>query len=408
MNKSLSVLLGLVSCLLIIAPPIPMNVPLIINTFNWCYLVVVAGFLGCLITQFSFPRELKILAVYLLASSFLSQAPYLSFNAYVVVTICFYFFWAARRMDIELFLRFIVGAFILECVLTALQLVGKDTMLSFNNNKSIFMGTVMQYMRYASLLAVMTPFLVLKNKWYLLPIIVLCVISQSSSFALALSAGVTTYALLQLKVCEDRLMVILWGVTFGTLYALYDWGSFRGAILPENGGRLISWLVILKTWCLDTSRAVLIDPWSITGPFNLQWFLFGHGMDTFLPLFPVYKHDMNPFPQAHNSWLQFLWEIGLVGFSLVTIYCINLFRRLYRAKETLLFSGGVMICVNMFFTFPDRMTQTILLLVAYLAVCEQRASLAEAQSSYVRKLLRRVKRSSSYQADSPANVPSAG
>lgn len=399
MDKIISILLGIVTCLLIIAPPIPMNVPLMVNTFSWCFLIVCAGFFGCLVTQFAFPRVLKILSVYLLASAFVSQSPYLSFNAYVLVTICLYFYWAARKMDVELFLKFIAGAFIFECVLTAFQLAGRDTMLSFDNNKSVFMGTVMQYMRYASLIAIMTPFLLLKSKWFLIPIVILCALSRSMSFALSLAVGFGTYTLLSLKTWGKKLHAIGLCLVVVVAYAAYDWGSIRGAVLPENGGRLISWLVILKTWCLDTSQSILVDPWGITGPFNLQWLLFGHGMDTFLPLFPIYKHDINPFAQAHNSWLQFLWEVGLVGFSLIVVYCVDLLRRLYRAKEILLFSGGVMVCVNMFFTFPERMTQTILLLVAFLAVCEQRVFSAEAQSKYVRKLRPRAKRSFSYPTD---------
>jgi O-antigen ligase len=94
-------------------------------------------------------------------------------------------------------------------------------------------------------------------------------------------------------------------------------------------------------------------------------------MDTFLPLFPVYKYDPNPFPQAHNDWLQLAWETGLVGFLIFSAYCTSLIARLYRHSASILIAGLVIIGVNMIFHFPWRMTQTVFLMVAFVAYCEK-------------------------------------
>ena len=166
-----------------------------------------------------------------------------------------------------------------------------------------------------------------------------------------------------------------WHITAGCLsaaglYLAFDWGSFHGAISPTTGGRVTSWIYALKSWVMDTSQAADVTVMAISGPFQWKWFLFGHGMDTFLPLFPVYKHDINPFPQAHNSWIQFLWEIGLFGFSLIALYSVSLMKRLYESGRNDLIGGLSCIGTNMFFAFPDRMTQAVLMMIAYLAFCE--------------------------------------
>lgn len=387
MRKLNAVLIGICTSLLIIAPPIPYSIPVIVNSYAWCYMIVAGGLFGLLVTQLSFPRTLKILSVYLFVISFFSQAPALAFNAYILSTLCFFFYLWMQHADLKIFLKFIAAAFWLEFVLAILQYFGKDTMLSFGTamqfdsagnlvkifmeeRDSVFMGTVMQYMRFASVLAIMTPLLVLISRWYIVPVTILCLLSQSSSFALSLLAGAGVYGLLRIHSRWNRIFVVLGVAAIAGAYIAYDWGSFRGAVIPSNGGRLVSWFVILKTWCMDTVGSVDVTPTGLSGPLNWHWVLFGHGADTFLPLFPVYKHDMNPFPQAHNDWLQFLWEIGAVGLGVLITYTARLASRLLKIGEVGLLAGFACIGVNMFFTFPTRMTQTALLIVLYISICE--------------------------------------
>lgn len=384
-SRPLSYLCAFIIGLLVIAPNIPYEVPLITNTFHWCYLAVVSGMLGFLLLRSDLPTVLKILPVYLFVTCFISQSPYVSFNAYILIVATFWLFIFFQKCNFEIVIDVIEAAFWLQVVLTIMQLAGMDTLLNFGasvrlDDKGdllsiglgevrvpVFFGTVMQYMRFASVLAIMSPFLILRNRAYLFLIITLCLISRSSTFAMSLIAGLGVYFLLSLKSVKNRLRVIVYGLLGVLSYAVYDYGSFEGAIDPANGGRLYSWGIIFKTWFTDTAAA---SGNNFTGPFNWQWFLFGHGIDTFLGLFPVYKHDINPFPQAHNCWLQFPWEIGLVGLILILIYVFSLVTRLYERRAYALISGLACIATNMFFAFPTRMTQTELLIVAYLALCE--------------------------------------
>lgn len=255
--------------------------------------------------------------------------------------------------------------------------------MSFGHVKGYaFFGTVFQQMRLGSLFAILSPFLLVRSKWYIIPLLIAAAVISVSGFALALLGCIAIYAFLTFPKYRLRGCIVLAVVT--TLYVIHDWNeSFRVSIIE---GRLPIWLVIIKSWMLDTMNHPLGQPdifgISQTGPFDLKRFLFGHGLDTFLPLFPLYKHDPNPFPQAHNSWLQLGWETGLIGLTLFTAYCISLLYRLYKRGLYLEFSSLWILGVNMFFHFPDRMTQTIWWMVAYLAYCEQRIRVFDRSNFY--------------------------
>lgn len=374
--------------LLAVAPPIPYNIPLIINSFGWLYMVVAAGLFGFFWCSFDQPMPLKVLVIYLFFASFLSQAPYLSFNAFTLLVLTLYFYWACRHSDYDLILKMVEAVFWLEIMFLLVQQLDKDTLMSFDPSeafralgittyevrKKVFYGTVFQPMRLASLFAVMAPLLVLKRKIYIVPLLILAYCSGTLGFAFALLAGILVYT--YFKTPDKRWFWLISGlaVVFGTICTLLTSDdAFRVAFTE---GRIPVWLVCLKSWALDTTGPVGkpdIFGISQTGPFDPLRFFFGHGMDTFLPLFPIYKHDPNPFPQAHNDWIHLAWETGLIGFAIFTFwYCAGLLRRLYKAGEYLLISGLTTIAVNMCFAFPWRMTQTVLLMVAYVAFCEKK------------------------------------
>lgn len=363
--------MGAILSLLIVAPAFNYDIPVTVNSFAWCYVVVACGMLGFFLWKTGIPIELKVLASFLFASCFISQSPYLSFNAYILVILTIYLYLALRESDFDIIVNFIEAAFWLQVFIVLMQLLGKDTLLSFGSDRKVFLGTVMQYMRVSTVFAIMAPFLIMRSKFYFIPLAVLCFLSRSMTFAVSLTALGFFHIWFNNK--NLRLHVLIGSFLILSLYAAYDWGSIRGAILPENGGRLVSWYAIIVTWIIDTSKAVALPVNFGSGNFRIDWFLFGHGMDTFLPLFPIYKHDMNPFPQAHNCWLQILWEIGALGFSLIAFHVAKIVHGLKRLHYgiALFLPGIISISLVMFFSFPTRMTQTALLIVAYLALCEQ-------------------------------------
>ena len=369
----LSYILGLSLGIMAIAPAIGYSIPLMVNSFHWLFLVIMSGFMGMFLLSRKLPLLLKILSVYLFITCFFSAVPYLSFNAYILVVLTLYFFLGFQRCDYKIILNIVEAAVWLEVILSIMQLLGKDTLINFDNRIPVFLGTVMQYMRFSSLLACMAPLLMLKNKAYIFLILVLCIVSKSSSFALAVFGGMAVYFLMTLK--EYRAIIIIALIACAGGYAFYDNGSWYTEITI---GRVAAWSDAIRTWVYDTYQcAAPISKTYMQGTINIKSIFFGRGMDTFLALFPALKQDPCPFLQTHNDWLQYLWELGLVGFSLITLYLVNLINKLYRLKEYLLIAGLVCISINMFFAFPTRITQPVLMIICFLAYCQKKINDSE-------------------------------
>ncbi len=367
MKKILSYVAAGCLGLLAVAPNIDYSIPVIVNSFNWLYMVVASALVGTFLLSFKMPRIFKILIVYLWFGCFISMAPYLSFNAYVLVVATACFFLIFKICDFEIILKMVQAVFWVQFFFGCMQLFGIDTLMNFDNpGKPVFFGTIMQYMRFSSHIAMLAPLLIYKNKWYIIPLLILAAVSQSSSFALALMGGIAVYLMLRYRKYTPYILIV--GGVMGIAYCIYDWGSVQASL---TFGRVSVWGDIIKTWAFDTSEcAIPVAKNYIICPIDLKSILFGRGLDTFLGLFPIFKQDPNPFPQAHNAYLQWLWEIGLIGAGLITNYIVNLFRRLYQHKEYILLAGATCISINMMFAFPDRMTQNVLLIICFLALCE--------------------------------------
>ena len=363
-KKLLSYVLGLSVGLLAVAPPIGYSIPVVVNSYLWLYGFIVAALLGLYLLFTKLPTALKILNVYLFIGCFLSQAPYASFNAYILCVCALYVFLWLMEADYKPIIDMICAAFFLQCIMIVMQQFGVDKLMNFDRPEPVFVGTVMQYMRFSSLLAIMTPFLVIKNKKFIFLILLLAIISHSSSFSLSVIVGLTTYAFLVLK--KWRVWMLATG---GIALGFFCWWDWTSIMVAFTCGRIPVWGDIIKTVCFDTLPCVVpVSKNFIHCAVDWKAIFLGRGLDTFLPLFPIYKHDFNPFPQAHNDFLQIWWEIGLVGTITMGVYFINLARRL---KRPLLLAGLACMSVNMFFAFPTRMTQTMLMMICYIALCER-------------------------------------
>lgn len=362
MKKTFSYVLGLFVGLLIVAPRIDYTIPVVVNSYWWLYAIVACALLCFLACTLDLPMGLKLLVVYLFLGCFLSQAPYVSFNAFMLVVGAFYCFYAFLLCDFEVIIDFVCAAFFVQVFLIIFQQFGADKLINFDRSEPVFFGTVMQYMRLSSVFAVMAPFLLFRDKKFIFPLVLLCILSCSSSFALALTAGVFVYWVTKTK--RFFLPAALALVVIG-FYVVHDWSSWYAEI---HWGRWTVWPEIIKTWVMNTLYA---QPAHLVGPVDWKAIFLGRGLDTFLPLFPLFKHDPNPFPQAHNDFIQLMWEIGAAGFAIFTAYFSRL---VYRLRSEPFYLGALAcVGVNMFFAFPTRITQAMLLLVAFTAFCEKKA-----------------------------------
>ncbi len=367
-----------VACLLgalAVAPPIPYALDLQVNSFLWVYLIVMAALVSFYLMTQKINVWIKILVVYLFFNCFLSQVPFMSFTAYMVAVMTVLFFSLCLYIDFEPLLNVLQAVFWLQVAIGIMQRMDKDTLMSFGMpDKNVYFGTVFQGMRLGSLFAIMAPFLLMKSKWYLIPLAIVAFALGTLGFSFALAGGVMVWVLMSPKTkivsWKWKLCVILYALLFCVLAA--DTNDHIHAEL--TWGRWPIWGLIFRTWFLDTTVNFhgfksSLNPAVQNGPFDLMRFLFGHGLGTFNAMFPFYKYDQNAFRPAHNDWLQTPWEIGLIGAILEDLLLFGVFYFVARAKDIDRIAGLVMIAINRFLAFPDHMTQTNLLMVAYMANC---------------------------------------
>lgn len=371
MSKIASYIAAAALGLLAVHPPIGYTFQPMINSFEWLYAVIASGLLAFFLMTQKINIFLKVLLGYLFFNCFLSQAPASSFNMFMIASATMLFYLIARHLDFEPIMKMIEAVFWMQVFILIVQQCGRDTLMEFDRQHKVFFGTVFQPMRMGSLLAIMAPLLVLRRRWYIIPLLILSVCSYTLSFSLALLAGILFY--IWIKYPGFRKPAAIAICSAGLIFMVVDWPTLRVAITE---GRFPIWGVILKSWMFDTSANFHgfmspLNPPVQTGPFDIQRFFFGHGLNTFITLFPFYKYDPNPFPQAHNDFISFLWELGLVGFSIFCAYSIALMRDLWNRARLIEISGLIVIACNMCFAFPWYMTQTVLIMVATAAYFER-------------------------------------
>ena len=345
-----------------------LDIPIIVNSFGWTYAVILIGLL-CSYLWFSDIRfTIKFLASYMYLMCFFAAAPYIAFNAMLLVIPPLYLFILIKNMaDKEIIINWVVALFWCEAVLCILQFFGKDKLINFDRPQPTFLGTVMQHMRSGSLFAILAPFLLLKNKLYIIPLLIFAFIMKCSNFALALLGGVLVYLVLCSIQRKKKLILIGSAVLLGIAHSIYNIGSFQTA---WTIGRIPVWGRIVMTGFGGTYHQGVLSFHNFWPGIAIS--LKGWGLNHFYCLYPVLVEDANPFAQCHSDWVQFYWEIGFIGLACILTYAILLVRQLYLNKKTLYIVGLSIIAVNMCFAFPVYMPpQTPLLILTFLALCEQ-------------------------------------
>jgi O-antigen ligase len=84
--------------------------------------------------------------------------------------------------------------------------------------------------------------------------------------------------------------------------------------------------------------------------------------------FPLSGLHTRPWTQAHNDFLQILFETGYIGLSVILIIIGTLFYKLRNNKVILI--GLSLVCIDMMIHFPIRVLNIVLILICFLAYCE--------------------------------------
>lgn len=332
-----------------LAPPIDIvikNPPLM----YWPWMILLFGFAGCLLVFLSTDLSIKILSVLSLLGCFFSSSPYISFTSYCVFVSCLYFYTLCRKIkNWEFVFQCFKAVFVLELILTVMQFLGHDSLLSFAQGKDhdcfLSMG---QHMQASSFAAVLTAFLINRSGWFIVFLFVVGFFCHSSWTLL--TAGVGSYILLYPK--YNRIassILILCAVGF----MLYSVQCSKVEQFIHTSGRGPVWIESLQ--------------WSAKHPWT------GWGIGTYKEIFPALERKGHMvYKTAHNSVVESIFEIGypgtLIVFGMISVFIFILFW----TKKIDAAAGLVIILMDSLAHFPERTAQTFVLIIMYLSYCRWR------------------------------------
>ena len=358
MNKIISYLVGFIMVSLALIPPIDFR--LTMPGEYWPYLILIVGFLGFYLVCLKTSNWIKSICLISFLNCFTSNAPMISFNAYVSVVACCYFYVLCEKVkDYRPIFSMLQCLVVYEIFFVFMQFFGKDVLLNFHVATNCF-ATVGQHMQMASFAVILSSVLIVHNPTNILfPIIISFFCNSvggflSSCFGILITVWDKKYY---------RYISIIFCILLFTLWLLLS-GKYNQNISFSNGSRIGVWFESIKL--------------SLNHPF------FGYGIGTYQHLFPILsfpeiKNHTIPWKTAHNCWLQLLFEMGIFGLSFFIFYSINLCRKLFRLTKRAIFvyqariclAGLAMIGVNMMFHFPTRMIQTVPMIIFFLTYCEK-------------------------------------
>ena len=359
MNKFSAYFIALAIALLALLPPQFITIDCTVNSTAWLWGSLMAGFLTFMFIFTKANVWVKLIVVYSYINCFLSRAPYLSFTIYFSVIICAYLYLLCFSSDWEPIFNAVQSLFLLSFLLIIMQAFKKDTLLNFGRDEAVVFGSIFNSMLLASYITCLTPFLFIKNKLYIVPVIIIALMARSSGMMLSMAAGIIFYSFFKIR-NKIAYMAVVAVIILGTLTFAYQDKQFDKFF----HGAAARWPVWVKT-----VQFVNENPYS------------GWGIGTFKTIFPVISGQMieesgekHTWLRAHNDWVQLPFELGYVGFSMLlglAGYLMWLFKKAKKTEPVVLAMTGLVIYgTNMLIHFPTRLTQAAIILLCYLAYFE--------------------------------------
>lgn len=362
MKKHLIYLLLVPLVVLALTPPWTAQLTCELNSLMWLYGVFFSAFLTFLFLYFKVNIFIKILLAWIYATCFISRAPYLSFTMYWSVIICaYYYFLCLKIEDFTPVKNSIQSIFFFIVLLIIMQLWGKDTLLNFNQKEVLVLGTIGNKMILGSYVCVLAPFLISISWLNWIALLIIAFVSGSSGAVLSLLVGLGFYVSKKIK--KFRVYIAILFILISVIFA-YKSGDFK---VFKKFGRYEVWK---RTVELANQRPM------------------GWGVATYRLLFPLMSKDLDAvradadweydntsghglaWRRAHNCWVQILFEVGYIGFFLLIGFCGVVFWKC--RKDVLKVTGLIILGTNMLVHFPTRMTQSVLIMLMFLAYCEHK------------------------------------
>lgn len=349
MKKYLAHILLIPLVALALTPPWVMRLQCTVNSLAWIWSVFASGFLAFLFLNFKVNVFLKLFLIWCFVSSFVSRAPYVSFTMFWTVIVCAYYYLACTKIgDFGPVKKVIQSVFFLIILLIIMQLLSLDTLLNFGLKTPTILGTIGNKMMLASFICVLAPFLIHRPlNWVAIGLVAF--ISESSGIMLSIGLGLGF--LLFRKYKRLRVFIVIAAIAFPLLFA-YKTGDFKVFNVAGRG----------PVW-KETAKLIAKKP-------------LGYGIATYKILFPVLCSDTiaahqpgREWVRTHNSWLQMPFEVGILGFLAFLCWLTAL---TWKVRDPIKQAGLIIIGTNMAVHFPDRMCQSVFIIIMFLAYAKQR------------------------------------
>jgi len=309
-------------------------------------MVLIAACFGIFTLFINTDWPVKAIAMGALINCFFSAIPYESFTGYISVVFCCYLYiFASRIDDWDLIFKALQSVVILDCFVFFMQTIHHDPLLNFGLNFVEHFGTLGQHMQMGSfsiiICAVLLPFNLI-NILFPLAAAIFC---QSSWTFLCVGSGLFVYALHNNKDLAIGLLI-----TFVMLFGVWDCSNHKIASnsLKYDSGRMRVWQRAIQ---LTNQR-----PWT------------GYGIASFKDIFgPLSRLNAFAYMEAHNFIIQLLFETGYIFTGAILLGLGWLCWFLFKAELWIQLSGLVMMLMDGLVHFPDRMIESVPLIIVFFA-----------------------------------------
>lgn len=361
-------IIAAIIAVLAMIPTAVITVSVITNDGWWTYGVLLFGLAAFLFLYTQTPIFVKAFLVFLFLSCFASRAPYISFTCFMMMTGCAYFYNECLKVkNIDTILRVVQGLFWITAVMVGMQTLGHDKLLNFGREHATYVSTLGNPMMAGTFIVCLAPFLIMKSRAYFIPLFIIALMLKSSGTILSLAIGAVICLLVALKgnkAAQAWIIVVAIAVLTAMAIKQHDvfqfmnqdrWPAWKKSIQlsmehPFMGHGLGTYKVIAPAMMTIKDAGGTADKWTYLGTTGnvLAW------------------------RQAHNFYIQALFETGFIGLSFIFMLIGLTLWWIARKKDIILLTGAVILAVNMTIHFPDRMIQTSMLLILFMALCHRK------------------------------------
>ena len=314
MKKIIPYLVSAVIAIQAFTPPFQMAVRLTDSPLQFVWMFLLCGFLSLYFVFTKAHILAKILLPYLFINCFLSAGPWISMTSFVWVTVAAYFYLLCLEIeDWEPVFKTVGCILAVELLLFVLGALGKDSLYNFGQAHIVCIGSVGNTMQFKSLIMILVAILIQR-----------------------------------FKALRQYLLGIY--ITLGIVAVWYFFAHKVGPNFMYARGPV--WWKAIELWR------------------NHKW--VGYGLGTFKALFPSLGHGHyeieGAWTNAHSFPVQMLFEIGLIGSSILFIYAKSLLKNC----RGVLLLGVLLVGFTLLFHFPDREPSTALLIILFVALIERK------------------------------------